>query len=116
MGSTALMIRGESAEEMIKLVQLDRLMSLATAIADDAARSDVEMYAAVVMRGDTAWYDLSPKADDFTGLLDLDKARRALDYIEARGLDAFPWKVVGEKETGLIRFVEKVAEKAVANG
>lgn len=116
MGTTALMIRGESADEMLKLVQLDRLMSLAIAIADSTVRSDIELFCETAFHEEKIWYDRNRPARSCEGDEELQRARQAYDYIQARGADAFPWEVVAYKETGLIRFVNKAPLKEVASG
>lgn len=115
MGSTALMIRAETADEMLKLVQIDQLMQLAIAIADSTVRSDIELFCEQAFHEEKVWYDRNRPARSCEGDEELQRARQAYDYIQARGPDAFPWEVIAYKETGLIRFVDKVPVKEVAN-
>lgn len=115
MGTTALMIRAESADEMAKLLKLDHLMTLATAIADDTARSDIEMYAGVQFLDGVVWYDPDTLAEDVTPDRQ-EYARRAWAYIQARGAEAFPWQIVTDPARRLIRFVDKIPAAGVANG
>lgn len=94
MNETALFIRGANASEMVKLLQADRLTGLAMQIADETARSDVEIYAGVVIDADDVrWYDLKRPADAEDPPEDLAKANRAIAYINARG-PIFPWALV----------------------
>lgn len=98
--------------EELKLLGM-RVLDNALRIADDAVRSDVELYAKAIPHpeGGTA-YDLRhPEATLATS--DTEQARavavaqRAARYIGLRG-DAFPWSMVYIDGTDyLVRFVDK---------
>lgn len=86
------------------------LLTTALAIADDAARSDVECYARPVLdAGGTQWFDLAEA--NVSGRFTLEciasavaTANRAARYIRDRG-DALPYRMV--ESMGWVRFEDK---------
>lgn len=110
MGSSTLIISAATGDQVLETLRL------AIAIADHTVRSDIELFCEQAFHDEKVWYDPSRPARSCEGDEELQRARQAYDYIQARGPDAFPWEVVAYKETGLIRFVNKVPVKEVANG
>lgn len=110
MGSSTLTISAATGDQILETLRL------AIAIADSTVRSDIELYSETAFHEKKTWYDPNRPARSCEGDEELQRARQAYDYIQARGPDAFPWEVVAYKETGLIRFVDKAPLKEVANG
>ena len=108
---TALIVRGHTAEDVLKLLQGDRLVALAIAIADSSARSDIEI-SAYQESLQLPVYDLTRPADDEE---DVQVAQRAARYIRERG-DVWPWQMVEvDGNPNRVRFVER-DEKTADDG
>lgn len=89
------------------------ILQHALAIADDAARSDVEIYAKPVQdMGGTTWYDLAEAnvSGRFTIACITNavaNANRAARYIRQRG-DALPYRMI--ESMGWVRFEDKAVQ------
>ncbi len=85
-------------------------MNLALEIADDAVRSDVEIYSAICAIDCTLWCDTrNPPADMDRHEADRELSRhmvgRALQYIGLRNPDGMPWRFIRHPERPeLVRF------------
>lgn len=108
MDGSTLIVRGRTAEDVLKLLQGDRLVALAIAIADHTARSDIEIYAQHSGM-ESAVYDLTAPADDEA---DVTIAQRAARYIHERG-DVWPWQMVEvDGNPNRVRFVDRDSKTA----
>lgn len=103
MNDASLIVRGRTAEDVLKLLRGDRLVALAIAIADSSARSDIEI-SAYRESLQLPVYDLTRPADDEE---DVQVAQRAARYIRERG-DVWPWQMVEvDGNPNRVRFVDR---------
>lgn len=106
-GVPALLVRGESADEIIKLLQADTLNALAQRIADDAVRADIELNGRVVDLDGERFIDTGTPAEG-NGPEALQIVERALRYIDTRGDAAFPWLMRRHMDApALVQFIDK---------
>ncbi len=104
---TALVVRGRSADEVVKLLQADALNALALRIADDNVRADVELHGRVVDLDGERFIDTGTPAEG-NGPEALQIVQRALRYIDTRGDAAFPWLMRRHMDApALVQFIDK---------
>lgn len=107
----ALLVRGSNADEVIKLMRVEGLNSLAIRIADRTVRHDVEAYAKPVEHDGLTFYDTNTAQDGSGDPTEaLAYVHMALDYISRRG-DALPWYMQRHiSAQHLVRFTDKESE------
>lgn len=106
-GVPALLVRGGSADEVVKLLQADTLNALALRIADDNVRTDIELHGRVVDLDGERFIDTGTPAEG-DGPEALQIVQRALRYIDTRGDAAFPWLMRRHMDaTALVQFIDK---------
>lgn len=80
-----------------------RVVNLALHFADQDVRLEIERPMALVVEGDTCWYDTRPSCTGYHP--DIEKA---LQYIELREPDALPWRFTRHPDQPhLVRFEAK---------
>ncbi|HEL3749974.1 hypothetical protein JY409_03295 [Stenotrophomonas maltophilia] len=94
-----------------------RTLALAVAIADQAARADVEIHAPAVELDGLCFFDAScgnAKGEDATAARQA--IRQAVQYIEARG-DVFPWRLKRHiSQPELLHFEERSDGEVATSG
>ena len=104
---TTLMIRANTSAAVLDLLKADRTVSLAIAIADDIARSEIELYAAQHVIEGERYFDTLAAVDQADAVTHLANIQRALDYITVRG-DVFEWQMKRRIDaSNLVQFVDK---------
>lgn len=99
---------GKLPDGLLEKLTTSPASELAVGIADDACRSDIELYAREVKVGVRRGYNLNETAEDRDDHIEI--VSRAATYIEARG-DVFPWRMIRDPDAPhLIFFIEKVTK------
>lgn len=107
MAETALMIRASTAKDVVSLLKADKTVTLAIQIADDTARSDIEIYAKTYEDDGLKYFDVTRLSSDDAPIGDMGRINRALEYIRVRG-DVFPWLMKRHIAAPyLVQFVDK---------
>lgn len=110
--TSTLMIRADTTSAVLDLLKADKTVALATAIADDNARSEIEIYAAERVIDGERYFDTRAAADQADAVTHLANIQRALDYINVRG-DVFEWQMKRRIDAGhLVQFVDKYEVQA----